>query len=139
MQRLDLERCFLGVVGDDLVARLSLARGVFEFRRGETVVYGLELHTQRQRPPQGGPAVRVAIEMTETGPEVTVRRDDQLVPVRHRVAVAGAELEVALDRFDLFEPDEPERDRVLRAFSTGLDARGAGHAGDRTRRILLRF
>jgi hypothetical protein len=139
MEHLDLERLFLAVAADDLLCRLSLGHGEFAYRPGEVRVYGFELRPQRQRPPAGGPVVQVAIEMTVAGPQVSVRRDGVLVSVRHQVAVAGPELEIALDRAGLLTVDEPVRDRVIRAFSTGQDGSGAVHSGDRTRRVLIRF
>ena len=139
MVGLDLERVFLGTDGDDLVCRLSLARGGFVPVPGSVAVYGFRIRPQRQRPAAGGPSVRVAIEVTSAGVEVTFQRDGQAIEVRHEVAVSGSELEIAVDRFDLFEPDEPTRCRVLRAFSMGLEKGGKVHRGDLTRRILLRF
>lgn len=139
MSGLDLGQVFLARSGDDLLCRLSLARGSFELRDDRTAVYGLQIHSQRQRPAAGGPGLLFAVEMTSAGAEVTVRRDGQLIAVRHAVAVAGAHLELALNRFDLFEPDEPVRDRIVRAFSSGFDSSGAAPRGDRTRAISTRF
>lgn len=139
MVGLDLGRVFLGRQGDDLLFRLSLARGEFESRSDQTVIYGLEIRPQRTRPAAGGSHLLVAIEMTAGGPEVTVRRDGRLIAVRHAVATADSHLELALNRFDLFDPDEPLRDRTVRALSSGLDAGGLAHRGDRTRAISTRF
>ncbi len=139
MSGLDLGQVFLARSGDDLLYRLSLVRGAFEFRDDRTAIYGFRIRSQRRRPAAGGPGLLFTVEMTSAGPEVTVRRDGQLIAVRHAVAVAGAHLELAFNRFDLFEPDEPVRDRTVRAFSSGFDSSGAAHRGDRTRAILTRF
>jgi hypothetical protein len=136
---LDLARVFLGLTGDDLVCRLSLASGSFRYDANRTAVWGFDLRPQRERPAQGGPSIQVLVEMTASGPRLTVRRDGKLIAVDHSVAVSKGELELALDRFDLFEPDEPTRDRVLRVFSAGAESKGAKRGGDQTRRILLRL
>ncbi len=83
--------------------------------------------------------LQILIGMTATGPEVTVTRDGQAIAVRHAVGVAGGELELALNRFDLFEPDEPVRDRTVRAFATGFEAVLATAASDETRLVLVSF
>ena len=72
------------------------------------------------------------------GLAVSVRRNGASVAVRYSAAAAGRELELSLDRFDLFDPDEPARDRVFKAFTAGLGRNGKD-AGDATRRVLLRL
>ncbi|MHC4079146.1 MAG: hypothetical protein ACYST0_11980, partial [Planctomycetota bacterium] len=137
LDALDLRSVYLGRTGDDVVFRLTLHAGSFRWRQNRAQAYGILIDDLRDHP--GGHTTRIRVTMAQTGPTVEVRRRGKVVAVRSNVALAGRDLEFAVHRADLFDPDDPVRDRIVRAFSVGLDTvRGIGER-DVTRRIATQL
>lgn len=134
----DLRAVWLADSGDDLALRLSVADGEVRYRPSQPTVYEILLDDVGV-PTAERVRLRVRIEPAASGTMVRVWRNGRALVVRHSVGAAKGELELTLRRFDLREPDEPIKDRLLRVRSEALDVASGRRGADRTRAILIRF
>lgn len=137
LRAIDVERVFFADSGDWLALRITLADDAIGDRPRQRVVYGATIHELER----GGVGARIDVHAVPTaaGLEVTVERDRRVRAVRTQQAARGRELELLVNRFDLLDPDEPVRDRVVRVFTRGIDIVDGREDGDRTRPVVVRF
>lgn len=132
----DLRGVFVAVSGDALAVRIDLDSDPRP-RVGQARAYTLRLRDRSRRGFGAELVMRVHLD-AGTGPRVEVTRDGVLRPVDYEVALGARTLEFSVDRFDVFDPDEAPRERVLDVSSEALLESGAA-ARDQTRGVAVRL
>ncbi len=134
----DIERVFCAESADTVAFRLDLADGPIAPRDDQATVYSFELRGVANRSFRDSLLVEVL--PTRQGPALRVLLDGRIREVAGTAAHRGNVLEVVLDRFGLYGPDEPVGDRAVRARAESVRTRGTVEAGiDVTRSFLIRL